>query len=151
MNQVGARIVTPAPRLATPAPSSRQSMHIGIDATCWHQGRGYGRHARSLITALLEADRENRYTLIARPEDLDQIRGLGPNFQAAAYGRPDTDALHNLAFPYFLRPFRADLYHIPLNSVAWWMPRPYVVTIHDMSTLLFPARHDIRHTLHEER
>ena len=35
----------------------------------------------------------------------------------------------------FLQPFEADLFHIPLNSVAWWMPKPYVVTIHDMGTL----------------
>jgi glycosyltransferase involved in cell wall biosynthesis len=31
------------------------------------------------------------------------------------------------------------------------MPRPYVVTIHDMSTLLFPAQRDIRHTVREEK
>jgi len=30
------------------------------------------------------------------------------------------------------------------------MPQPYVLTIHDMSTLLFPARRDFRHMLHEE-
>jgi glycosyltransferase involved in cell wall biosynthesis len=56
-----------------------------------------------------------------------------------------------LTFPHFLRSFGADLYHIPLNSMAWWMPRPYVVTIHDMSTLLFPAQRDFRHTLREEK
>jgi glycosyltransferase involved in cell wall biosynthesis len=31
------------------------------------------------------------------------------------------------------------------------MPKPYVVTIHDMSTLLFPEQRDFRHTLREER
>ena len=31
----------------------------------------------------------------------------------------------------------ADLFHIPLNAVPLWMPKPYMVTIHDMSTLLF--------------
>jgi glycosyltransferase involved in cell wall biosynthesis len=31
------------------------------------------------------------------------------------------------------------------------MPRPYVLTIHDMSSIMFPARRDFRHTLREER
>ena len=48
------------------------------------------------------------------------------------------NSLHNFTFPHFLRAFHADLYHIPLNSVAWWMPQPYVVTIHDMSSCCFP-------------
>jgi glycosyltransferase involved in cell wall biosynthesis len=31
------------------------------------------------------------------------------------------------------------------------MPRPYVVTIHDLSSLLFPQRRDFRYTLHQQR
>ena len=38
-------------------------MHIGIDATCWLNNRGYGRHARSLIRALIEHDSNNTYVL----------------------------------------------------------------------------------------
>lgn len=37
-------------------------MHIGVDATCWTNRRGYGRHARALLRALLELDTENEYT-----------------------------------------------------------------------------------------
>ena len=40
-------------------------------------------------------------------------------------------------FPLFLRRFSADVYHIPLNRVPLFMLRPYVVTIHDMASLLF--------------
>ena len=58
---------------------------------------------------------------------------------------------HNFYFPRFLKSLNASLYHIPLNSVAWWMPRPYVVTIHDMSSLLFPSQRDFRYTVHQER
>lgn len=38
-------------------------MHIGVDATCWHNNRGYGRHARALLTALINVDRQSSYTL----------------------------------------------------------------------------------------
>lgn len=48
-------------------------MRIAIDATCWHNRRGYGRHARALLRALAELDRENRYTLF-----LDSTEDAGP-------------------------------------------------------------------------
>jgi glycosyltransferase involved in cell wall biosynthesis len=126
-------------------------LHIIIDVR--HiQDFGIGTYIRNLQRALARLDRENRYTLIIRPEDADSLQNVGPNFNTAIYARPDTQLLHNLTFPRFLKSFNADLYHIPLNSVAWWMPRPYVVTIHDMSTLLFPSNtRDYRRTVHQER
>jgi glycosyltransferase involved in cell wall biosynthesis len=124
--------------------------HAVIDVRRWNDF-GIGTYIRNLVTALGGVDRENRYTLITRPQDQREIAALPPNFSASPYPRADTELAHNLTFPLFLRRFRADLYHIPLNSIAYWMPRPYVVTIHDMSSLLFPSRSDLRGTLHEER
>ncbi|HEY4363881.1 MAG TPA: glycosyltransferase family 1 protein [Bryobacteraceae bacterium] len=124
--------------------------HAVLDARRWADF-GIGTYIRNLVGALARLDSQNRYTLITRAEDSKEIFSLPDNFQVTAYRRHDTDILHNVAFPNFLRQFRADLYHIPLNSVAYWMPQPYVVTIHDMSTLLFPAKGDLRGTLHEER
>ncbi len=40
-------------------------MRIGVDATCWHNLRGYGRHARNLLAALADEDRDNQYTLVS--------------------------------------------------------------------------------------
>jgi len=37
-------------------------MRIGVDATCWQNTRGYGRHARALLGALVNRDTKNRYT-----------------------------------------------------------------------------------------
>jgi glycosyltransferase involved in cell wall biosynthesis len=112
---------------------------------------GIGTYIRNLVQSLARLDRQNRYTLIARQDEVGDLGSLGENFSTAVYRRPDTELLHNFTFPRFLRTFRANLYHIPLNSIAWWMPKPYVVTIHDMSTLLFPERRDFRHTIREER
>ncbi len=39
------------------------ALEIGIDATCWNNDRGYGRHARALLSALLRLDDDNHYTL----------------------------------------------------------------------------------------
>src|ERR1700691_6046097 len=125
-------------------------LHIVIDVR--HAGDfGIGTYIRNLTRALARVDQTNRYTLVIRPEDSEGFVSPGPNFSAAVYPRPDTQVIHNYTFPRFIRSFKADLYHIPLNSVAWWMPRPYVLTIHDMSTLLFPEGQDFRHILREEK
>ncbi|MCI0591196.1 MAG: glycosyltransferase family 4 protein [Gammaproteobacteria bacterium] len=36
-------------------------MHIGVDATCWQNTRGYGRHTRALLSTLVRLDTRNRY------------------------------------------------------------------------------------------
>jgi glycosyltransferase involved in cell wall biosynthesis len=48
-------------------------MRIAVDATCWHNRRGYGRHARALLRALAALDRDNRYSLF-----LDSIEDAEP-------------------------------------------------------------------------
>ena len=44
-------------------------MHIAVDATCWQNTRGYGRHARSLLSALARLDAENQYTFFTDSSD----------------------------------------------------------------------------------
>ncbi|MBI5648946.1 MAG: glycosyltransferase family 4 protein [Chloroflexi bacterium] len=47
---------------------------IGIDATCWQNNRGYGRHARALLRALARIAPENHYTfLMDAQENLDKL------------------------------------------------------------------------------
>ena len=126
-------------------------MHIVIDVRHWRDF-GIGTYIRNLVRALARVDQHyNQYTLIGRSADAPELREFGSRVGVAVYDRQDDTALHNVTFPYFLRKFPADLYHIPLNSVAYLMPRPYVLTIHDMSTLLYPSRGDVRSKFHEER
>src|SRR6185312_144511 len=112
---------------------------------------GIGTYIRNLAQSLARLDHENRYTLVTLHKGPAELSGLGPNFHTAEYSRPDTDVLQNAAFPFFLRRLHPDLVHIPLNSVPYWMQKPYVVTIHDMSSLLYPARGDVRGAMHQER
>lgn len=44
-------------------------MRIGVDATCWHNTRGYGRHARALLGALVRIDRQSQYTFFLDAAD----------------------------------------------------------------------------------
>jgi len=114
------------------------SIHIAIDIRRI-QDFGIGTYIRSLVHALSTIDRENRYTLIGGPDDARALSGMPENFRAVLYPRNDHATLDHIAFPAFLRKLRPDLVHIPLNRVPLAMIRPYVVTVHDMSSLLFGA------------
>ncbi|MBS1788258.1 MAG: glycosyltransferase family 4 protein [Acidobacteria bacterium] len=46
-------------------------MRIGVDATSRQNNRGYGRHARALLNALIPLDCDNRYTLFVDSIDAD--------------------------------------------------------------------------------
>ncbi|MGA3187398.1 MAG: glycosyltransferase family 1 protein [Bryobacteraceae bacterium] len=124
--------------------------HVVIDARRIRDF-GIGTYIRNLIRGLSRLEHKNRYTLILPSHDISELQGLGSNFATAIYAPLDTEVMHNITFPNFLRTLQGDLYHIPVNSVAWWMPQPYVVTIHDMSTLLFPAHRSFRNRMHEQR
>ena len=126
--------------------SCTMPFHAVIDVRRWGDF-GIGTYIRNLVTALARLDRDE--SLHADRSSAGQPRqfpSLAANFQLGRLRPADTELAHNVTFPLFLRRFQADLYHIPLNSVAYWMPRPYVVTIHDMSSLLFPvAQRSARH------
>jgi len=98
---------------------------------------GIGTYIRNLVHALAKLDSENRYVLVTYSADAQEWNGLPSNFELALYERKDSDLFDQAAFPLFLRGLRADLYHIPLNVVSMLMPTPYVVTVHDMSSLLY--------------
>ncbi len=113
------------------------ALHIAIDARRIRDF-GIGTYIRSLVHALGALDQVNQYTLVSAPADVRTLAGLPPNFRSAVNARTDSDLWDNIAFPMFLRGLAPDLTHIPLNRVPLLMPRPYVVTIHDMASLLYP-------------
>ncbi len=112
---------------------------------------GIGTYIRNLIQALATEDPYNRYTLVISPADLRDLPPLPENFAVATYGRSDRDFADHLAFPAFLRQIPADLYHIPVNAVPLLMRKPYVVTIHDMASLLFNPQPGFRNQLRQFR
>src|SRR5437764_15431143 len=98
---------------------SSKPRHIIIDARRLGD-YGIGTYIRNLIGGLARVDSHNRYTLVVPPNLEPKALTLGSNFQTASYPAGDAGFLHHVAFPRFLRRFNADLFHIPLNSVAYW-------------------------------
>ena len=97
---------------------------------------GIGTYIRNLVHALARLDHENHY-LVITVAPAPELADLPENFETCIYPRRDRTRLAQVGFSFFLRTLKADLFHIPLNAVPLWMPKPYLVTTHDMSTLLF--------------
>ena len=92
-------------------------------------------------------DRSNRYTLIVSVVLVPEFADLPENFETVVYDKRSKTGLAQFACGIFLHRLGADLYHIPLNAVPLLMPKPYVVTIHDMSSLLFGSELGYRNNL----
>ncbi len=101
------------------------------------QDFGFGTYIRNLVRALSKLDSPHRFILVCSRRDQQEFEGLADNFQSLPYERTDSDPFDELAFPAFARGVRADLIHIPLHVVPLFLPRPYVVTVHDLSSLFF--------------
>jgi glycosyltransferase involved in cell wall biosynthesis len=103
---------------------------------------GIGTYTRNLLHGLNEIDRDNKYLVTCLPHESGEFAELGPNFRTIEYAGMDTDPLEHLRFPAFVRQHRPDLCHIPLNRVPWLMPKPFVVTCHDLTSILYPEGAD---------
>ncbi|MCC6537563.1 MAG: glycosyltransferase family 4 protein [Bryobacterales bacterium] len=97
---------------------------------------GIGTYIRGLLQGLAEVDASNRYVIVLPAGEEVQLPALPGNFETVTYSGTDLDYFDHVAFPAFLRRLKPDLCHITLNRVPWFMPQPYVVTVHDMSRQL---------------
>jgi glycosyltransferase involved in cell wall biosynthesis len=104
---------------------------------------GYGTYIRNLVRGLAGVDSVNHYILIAGKRTGPDLESLPPNFETVTYRRPEGRLLTEITYPLFLRHFEADVHHMPLAVVPLAMPRPYVVTIHDMGSLLFAQKRGV--------
>lgn len=112
---------------------------------------GFGTYIRNLLRGLAEVDQSNQYALISARTAPEHLPALPDNFELKQYDGSDRQVLTQFTYPMFLRSLGADVYHIPLNAVPLFMPRPYVVTIHDMASLIFNSGSGLRHGLRTHR
>ncbi len=108
---------------------------------------GIGTYIRNLVRALARVDTENQYTLITTEQPVPEFSDLPANFRTAIFPGHTRTGLAQINYGLFLGKLGADLFHIPLNAVPLMMPKPYLVTIHDMSTLLFASQSGYRNRL----
>lgn len=109
---------------------------------------GVGTYTRNLIHALAAAGTSHEFRLIAAPEDKPQFADLPANFSIVEYPRRDSERLDHFALSWLIRTLKVDATHIPFHRVPLFMPKPYVVTIHDLSSIFFD---DAKGLLHAAR
>jgi glycosyltransferase involved in cell wall biosynthesis len=108
---------------------------------------GVGTYIRNLLSALAQIGSHHDYALISRAEDKARFSELPDNFRTIIYNRRDSARLDHLTLPNLLRRIRADIAHIPFHRIPLLMPQPYVVTVHDLSSLFFDDASGALHTL----
>ena len=124
-------------------------MQIGVDATCWHNRRGYGRHARALLRALVDADRSDRYTLFldsteaAEPTPAEcRVRLLRPRVPtvqaAAANGRRSLGDMWRMSRALSAPEFDVLLFPTVYSYVPVWSRARKLVMVHDVIAETYP-------------
>ena len=108
---------------------------------------GFGTYIRNLLGAFAAIGVPHRFLLISREEDRHEFDDLPANFKRVPYTRSDTDLSDKISLPLLIRRLDVDLSHIPLSRVPPLMPRPYIVTVHDLSALVFDAASGWRHQM----
>jgi glycosyltransferase involved in cell wall biosynthesis len=112
-------------------------MRIAIDARKLHDF-GIGTYIRNLVHELAKLDPASEYVLFARPGDLAEVAGTGPNVRGIAETAGAYSFREQYRLPMAARRAGADLYHAPHYVLPPFVPGPAVVTIHDCIHLRFP-------------
>jgi glycosyltransferase involved in cell wall biosynthesis len=121
-------------------------MRVAIDVgPLMGQWGGIRRYTVELVRALSRIDSRNEYALSGAPNHWVEELALGSKFE----GFPTKSRRHHLIDLIRLSsiPGRVDLFHAT-NYSAPLVPRfPTVVTVHDLTVVLFPKTHPLRRRL----
>ena len=124
-------------------------MRIAVDATCWHNRRGYGRHARALLRTLVHLDTASQYTLFLdaavttepMPPECD-VRVLAsgtPTVQAAsANGRRSLADMWRVSRALSAREFDVLLFPTIYSYVPTFGRARKLVMVHDVIAETYP-------------
>jgi len=126
-------------------------MRIGVDITCWANGRGYGRFTRELVPTMARLAPADTFVWIADPLAASRVGATPTNVEliVVPLGRAPTEAaaaddyrspVDMLRLTRAVRRLRLDAFFSP--SVYSYFPLPWglpaVVTIHDAIAERFP-------------
>jgi glycosyltransferase involved in cell wall biosynthesis len=112
-------------------------MRIAIDARKLHDF-GIGTYIRNVLQNLSGIDHHTEYVVLCRPDDLEAMSELGPNFRPIAEAARPYSVSEQLRIPLTLARERAHLVHEPHYVLPVATRCRAVVTIHDCIHLMFP-------------
>ena len=124
-------------------------MLVGVDATCWQNTRGYGRHARGLLSKLVRIDSANQYVFLLDSEpdvwslpaeaEIRLIRNSLPTGVASsANGHRSVFDIWKMSRALSAREFDVLLFPTIYSYVPIYSRAKKVVMIHDIIAEKYP-------------
>lgn len=124
-------------------------LRVGVDATCWQNSRGYGRHARALLKALVKAGSGFRYTFfvdsdadldsVPREAELRYVRSRkAATIAAAATGHRSPADMWRMSRALSEPRFDLLLFPTAYTYVPVWSGARKLVIVHDVIAETFP-------------
>lgn len=107
-------------------------MRIGIDGRLWNE-TGVGRYIRALVTELSALDTKHEYILFLRKDTYSVFKTLNPNWKTVLADIHWHSLAEQTEMPRIYKSADLDVLHIPYFSVPLMAPKPFVVTIHDLT------------------
>jgi glycosyltransferase involved in cell wall biosynthesis len=99
---------------------------------------GVGTYIRNIVNQLAQQDRKTSYLLIGRPKHLEEFTALPENFELLEFNPPPSDLRSHLHLPVLLAQRDVDLLHVPWFHAPAWVPCRLVLTVHDLTDLIYP-------------
>lgn len=106
---------------------------------------GVGTYIRNLLQALVHEGPQHQYELICYPDDQHNFRNLPGNFHVHRDARRDSSRWDHFDLPRLISRIQPDVTHIPFHRVPLFLRAPYVVTIHDLSSLFYDEAKGLLH------
>lgn len=108
---------------------------IVIDAREWSTSTG--RYIRGLVQGLEKIDRQNDYTVLLKPRDLEKWQPAGSNFKKLACPYKEFTFSEQLGYKKQLQSLGADLVHFGMVQQPVRYKGKTVTTMNDLTTLRF--------------
>ncbi|OHA49139.1 MAG: hypothetical protein A2682_03850 [Candidatus Terrybacteria bacterium RIFCSPHIGHO2_01_FULL_58_15] len=114
-------------------------MRIGIDARMLGSAPGIGRYIARLTNELFLLERESEYVLFLREPSYSAYRPARERIRKVYAPERWYGWMEQLTLPWRFMRERFDLLFVPQFNVPLFLPRPFVVTIHDLTQLYVPG------------
>lgn len=108
-------------------------MKIGIDARLWGE-TGLGRYVRNIIKELTKLDTHNQYVIFMLKRDAETFQPP-TNFRIVVTDIKWHSFTEQLILPLIFLKENLDILHVPHFNAPILYPKPFIVTIHDLTIL----------------
>lgn len=114
---------------------------IAIDARFYHTGSGVARYLKNFLHELTHADTHNHYTIIVRPESVDELEKDKPsNWTVVGLDIPHYSLAEQTVFLRYLNKQKFDLVYFTMFNHPILYQGKFVVMIHDVIMHIYPPR-----------